>query len=174
MDGTTAAPSDKSGRPLAAAVAQGLAPGPRPERQILWSAPAGWTEKPGSGFRYASFEVPGPEGRTGDLSVTLLEGDAGGLLSNVNRWREQIGLDPLSAPELTSRAREMRSGGRDFILVTFVSRDLLIDGKFKKRLLAAVCSAGGKTWFFKLTGEDALVRAAGRDFRAFLESLRGL
>ena len=54
-------------------------------------------------MRLASFEVPYSTG-SGDLSIMELSGSGGGLEANVNRWRGQIGLDPVSYTHL--RAHE--------------------------------------------------------------------
>ncbi|MBL0059479.1 MAG: hypothetical protein IPP35_10310 [Elusimicrobia bacterium] len=159
---------------LANAAAQGLVPPSAPSGEVTWTTPRGWVEKPGSGFRYASFVVPGPEGLTGDLSVTVLEGGGGDLLANVNRWRGQIGLADLSADQLPTQTQSIHPAGRAMTLVDFLSEGNLIDGKYKKRLLSAVFSSDGKTWFFKLVGEDRLVESAKGDFLKFLESLKGL
>lgn len=162
------------GMDMGGAQAAGIAPSAGPENRVTWKTPRGWIEKPGSGFRYATFVVPGPGGRVGDLSVTVLDGDAGGLLSNVNRWRDQIGLPALAEPELGAQTERATLGGRPMTVVNFVSAEPMIDGKFKKRLRAALCTSDGRTWFFKLTGDDALVAGADKDFRAFLASLKGL
>lgn len=159
---------------MANAAAQGIVPPPAPQGDVTWIVPRGWQEKPGSGFRYATFVIPGSGALTGDLSVTVLEGDAGGLLSNVNRWRGQIGLTELTDAQLSGASKKIHPNGRSMSLVSFASADNLIDGQYKKRLMAAVYASGGKSWFFKLTGEDRLVQSAERDFLKFLESLKGL
>lgn len=159
---------------MANAAAQGIVPPSAPRGDVTWTVPKGWLEKPGSGFRFATFVVPGKASLTGDLSVTVLEGEAGGLLSNVNRWRGQLGLSGLTDAQLPEAAKSIRPAGRAMTLVNFVSDDNLIDGKEKKRLLAAIYSSGGKTWFFKLIGEDRLVQSAEKDLLKFLESLKGL
>jgi hypothetical protein len=155
------------------AVAQGLTPPSAPTGEVTWVVPAGWIEKPGSGFRYATFFVPGPGGLMGELSVTVLEGDAGGLLSNVNRWRGQIGLSGLTESEMAAHSKKNQLVGTSFSVFNFVSDDPLIDGKFKKRLLTAVRISRGKSWFFKLTGEDTVVQSAEVDFFNFLQSVKG-
>lgn len=159
---------------MANAAAQGISPPSAPRGDVTWVVPKGWLEKPGSGFRYATFVVPGVGSMTGDLSVTVLEGEAGGLLSNVNRWRGQLGLSDLTDAQLPEASKNIRPGGRAMTLINFVSLDNLIDGKDKKRLLAAVYSSGEKTWFFKLIGENRLVQSAEKDLLKFLESLKGL
>jgi hypothetical protein len=159
---------------MANAAAQGVLPPSTPRGDVTWVVPSGWEEKPGSGFRYATFVVPGPGGLAGDLSVTVLEGEAGGLLSNVNRWRGQIGLPELTEAQLPSASQKIRPAGRTMTLISFASAENLIDGKFKKRLTAVVFTSTTKTWFFKLMGEDRLVQSAEKDFLEFLESVKGL
>jgi hypothetical protein len=163
-----------TGMDIQGAAAAGIAPEPAPEGKVSWTVPRGWTEKPGSGFRYVTFEVPGKGGLIGDLSVTVLKGEAGGLLGNVNRWRGQVGLGPVSEGELVSQSRKIKPAGRPMTLVSFVSPDRRLEGKYRQRLMAAVFPASENTWFFKLVGEDGLVRSAEPDFLKFLESLTGL
>ena len=59
-----------------------------------WTAPAGWQERPAANMVLGSFSVPGK----GDVSITSFPGDVGGELANVNRWRAQVGLAPVSEP----------------------------------------------------------------------------
>lgn len=163
-----------AGMDMASAQAAGIAPAPAPDRAVTWVTPKGWTEKPGSGFRYATFVIPGPDGLTGDLSITQLSGAAGGLLGNINRWRGQIGLPELSEAELPKESRVILPAGRSMTFVSHVSADPLIDGKFKRRIMGALYATPEVSWFFKMVGEDALVRSAEKDFLRFLESLKGL
>lgn len=159
---------------MAAAADQGLTPPPPPSHSVSWTTPKGWQEKPGSGFRYATFVVPGSGGATADLSVTVLEGDAGGTLSNINRWRGQLGLGPLTSSQWAKEEKVIRPAGRSMVYATFAGETSASDGNKKNRMTAAIFSAEGKTWFFKLVGDDATVQSAGSDFMKFLESLKGL
>ena len=63
-------------------------------------------------------------------------------------------------------------GGRTMLLVDFVSREPLLNDRFKKRLLAAIYTQGERTWFFKMVGEDRTVEEAKPAFLQFLKSLR--
>src|SRR5688500_16517882 len=87
------------------------APAVPAQREVSWTVPEGWTEQPASGMRLGSFAVPGREGPAADMSVVALSGPAGGDLANINRWRGQIGLAPLSAGELTRHSRRIAPGG---------------------------------------------------------------
>ena len=41
-----------------------------------------------------------------------------------------------------------------------------------KRMLAAVVSRNDRTWFYKLTGADALVQAERANFEKFIRSVK--
>ena len=58
--------------------------------EVHWKAPPAWEEQPASGFRKGSFLVRGANGETADVSVISFPATAGGLLANVNRWRDQL------------------------------------------------------------------------------------
>jgi len=55
-------------------------------------------------MRFATFLAPGSSGLV-EVAVTRLAGRGGGELANVNRWRDQMGLAPISADELSGLRR---------------------------------------------------------------------
>lgn len=143
-------------------------PSPLPqagEGSIKWDAPKGWKAVAGSGMRLASFEVPGANGaKPADLSVVQLPGEAGGELANVNRWRGQVGLGPIDEKGLEKSASRVKSLAGTLLVVECAGP--------KGRMHAAILSANGNTWFFKLTGDDATLAAERQRFLGFLKSLR--
>lgn len=68
-----------------------------------WELPADWQELPGNEMRMATLKVP-TERDALDLTIIPLDKSAEDekryLLDNVNRWRGQIGLDPIRAEGL--------------------------------------------------------------------------
>lgn len=66
-----------------------------------WTLPPGWRTEAGSGMRFAT--IVAADGT--EISVTVLDGDGGGLLANVNRWRGQVGLAPIGETELPTCTR---------------------------------------------------------------------
>jgi hypothetical protein len=109
-------------------------------------------------MRKGSYSVSGPEGAA-DLSITAFPGDVGGDLANVNRWRGQLQLPPV--PDLTGALQPLEANG---------FRILVFDGaNGGTRMLGAIVPRAGETWFFKLTGPDALV---AREKPAFLDFLK--
>jgi hypothetical protein len=139
---------------------------------IGWKVPAGWKEEAPSSMRVGSFLAKGSNGESVDISVVPLSGDAGGDLANVNRWRGQINLSPISDAELAQNGETITPGGHSMFLVDMVSTELLVDNKHPKRLIAAAYKQGGRTWFFKMTGEDKAVQETKPAFLQFLKSLR--
>lgn len=127
---------------------------------LAWTAPAHWTPKALGSMRKGSFSIKA-DGGEADLSITAFPGATGGLEANLNRWRSQLGLAPVSAQEVLAAVENISSNSLQFTVVDYANNG--------SRLLGAVVSYGGNSWFFKLTGPDALV--AGQK-AAYLEFLR--
>ncbi len=132
--------------------------------ELDWKLPSGWIEQPPSNMRVGSFKIMSKIGGSVDVSIVALAGDAGGDLANVNRWRGQIGLDPIAGSDLAAKSEMISAAGQRMRLVNFENSG--------KRLVAVACAHDGKTWFFKMTGDDAAVEAALPSFRTFLSSLK--
>lgn len=146
--------------------------GNKASRGVDWQLPSGWTEQPGNSIRVGSFAFTGKNGQKADISVVPLFGTAGGELSNVNRWRGQIGLEPIQDKDLEQNVQRIKPADRAMLLADFASKDPIIDGKFKSRIVVAMYIQPEKTWFFKMTGEDSAVSEAKDSFLKFLESLK--
>lgn len=143
----------------AVATAQGAA--------LTWTAPAHWRPKPASAMRKGSYAVPGEGGAAADMSITAFPSDVGGELANVNRWRQQIQLPPITAAELPAVIVRHRHNGLDVGEV-----DLAGTGENAQRILGAWVPFGGATWFFKLMGPDAIVAGEKAAFSAFLDTVK--
>jgi hypothetical protein len=85
-------------------------------KPIEWSLPEGWTQLPGDGMRFATLQI-GPAEKKLGVSVFAFGGGAGGMLENVNRWRGQIGLDPIDAAALEKQTRTVEQNGDKVTLV---------------------------------------------------------
>ena len=138
---------------------------------VPWTVPAGWEEKPASGMRVASYAVKRPDGRSADISVVAMGGGAGGELENVNRWRDQIGLEPATEADLAGLRSIVPAGNRQVVVYELDGKKAVLDGKYAARTLAAILPAGEMTVFFKMTGENALVAEQKPQFLAWLKSV---
>src|SRR5258708_4657872 len=68
------------------------------DAEVRWTLPPGWKEEKGGPARVASFRF-GERDPKLEMTVVRLPGDGGGLAANVNRWRDQLGLDRASESE---------------------------------------------------------------------------
>jgi len=136
------------------------------EAGLRWTLPDGWKEAQGGGqMRYATLMPPGV-GKV-DVSVIRLPGPAGGELANVNRWRNQIGLAPLSEADLAPARKTVKTAAGDLAVYDFTS-----EGAKKARTIAGLALLQGETWFVKMTGDAEAVASARSAFLDLLGSLR--
>jgi hypothetical protein len=133
---------------------------------LTWKGPAHWTDKGASGMRKGTFTITGDGGATAELAITAFPGDVGGEVANVNRWRGQIQLPPLSPDEATKSIQRVEANGQKFGIV-----DIAGSGASPVRVLGAWVSHQGSTWFFKLTGPDALVTKEKPAFLEFVKTI---
>jgi hypothetical protein len=140
--------------------------------KVKYALPPGWEEKPaGTGMRVASFSIPGKDGQAAEVSVIPLPGVAGQDLDIVNIWRGQAKLPPISESDLSKGLQSVDIGSRKGQLFEIVSTEPVGDDKFKTRLVVASLNLPGMSWFFKMTGEDALVASQKQAFAEFLKSV---
>jgi hypothetical protein len=79
-----------------------------PDAPANWTLPANWKEEKGTGFRVATLKPP--ESAL-EIAVTRFDGKAGSVLANVNRWREELGLEALRESELATALTSEDVGG---------------------------------------------------------------
>ena len=163
----------KDGSAAASAAPPKMAPGtvtvPADASPVHWTTPAGWQEQPAGGMRVGSFMV-NKDGQTGDVSIVPLGGGSGGELANVNRWRGQVGLEPIDEAKLAGSAEKVSIGNAPAFLYEMAGTDPKT--KQPARIIGSMLPAEGTTWFFKMTGPEALVAQEKPVFKEFLQSIR--
>jgi hypothetical protein len=143
-----------------------LAP-PPPSNPASWTKPDDWTEKALSEMRLGSFQVAGPNDETADVSITAFPGDAGGLESNVNRWRGQVHQPTLEGDQLAKSWQEETVDGVPTVIVDLQTPD----GTEKaSAILGAVMRSPDRTWFVKMTGSPDLLKNQKDNFLRFVRS----
>jgi len=131
--------------------------------ELAYTVPEGWEEFPPQSVRKANFRVSDASG-SAELAVTVFPGDVGGTLANVNRWRGQIGLDPLDAAGLDSVTRPITISNHSGLLADLQGPE--------QSILGGILSFHGSTWFFKLQGATGTVAAQAEAMEAFLSSVQ--
>ncbi|MEI6535387.1 MAG: hypothetical protein WCN98_08620 [Verrucomicrobiaceae bacterium] len=159
---------------LAENVASATLPAPK-ENPLSWTTPESWKEAPAgsdpSGMRLIDLRF-GPNGE-GECYLAIIQGTAGGLEANVNRWRGQMGLPPMSVDELAKLPKKM--------LVNRESSFVSFDGDYK----GVGATAAAKDWrmmgllqqapefmlFVKIIGPKELVIKNEAAFEQFAQSI---
>jgi len=143
---------------------------------FAWDAPAAWKEVPGSAMRMANFTFG--ESAEGQCYFTILRG-GGGLLLNLNRWRGQMGLDPVDAAALAGLPdkRFLFGNGKlielDGAFKPMGASEALSDYKMLGIIMPEMDMGEIKVAFFvKMTGPRDLVESQRENFNAFCASLR--
>ena len=131
--------------------------------RLKWQTPEGWKEVPAASMRYASFSAGDGDAKI-DISVVMFPGDGGSDLDNINRWREQLALPPMSEAAVESQVSALQTPD-----ATFASID--IAGP-KARTLAAWTRRDARIWFFKATGPNAALEKEKPNFVKFVQSIR--
>lgn len=137
---------------------------------LEYTAPQGWESAPLGQMRVASFKVTGADAKQAEVSVIPLPGMAGGDLGNVNRWRDQVGLAPVTEADLAKLAEPVTICGETSQLYDQAGQNP--SSGEKTRILAALLRKDGVAWFFKMTGDDELVARQKPAFLAFLTSAK--
>lgn len=137
--------------------------------KLTFQAPANWRQDPAPGnMRVASFLI-GDDDDEGEVSVTRFPGNVGGLLSNINRWRGQVGLPNISDLEEQVVTRADVAGMPGLALDLVEEEE---DPQEARRMIVILQPRDGLTWFFKMTGSAALLEKQKDAFAAFIHSVK--
>lgn len=146
--------------------ATGFPPQASPGRTLAWALPAGWVEESGGGgLRFATLTPPGPE--KVDVSVIALPGMAGGEVANVNRWREQMGLSPITEENVASQRMRLEA-----VVGQVTVFEINNPGVPNGHMAVGMAQVDTDTWFLKMTGDGMAVSRARPAFLQLLRSLR--
>ena len=140
---------------------------------VHFETPAGWSELPTNSLRQANFLVNGNE--QAECYLTVLPGTGGGLVANINRWRKQMSLEPLSDADATALPRSNFFGGSasrvDFVGTwAGMSGDQSGEGF---RLVGLLLVDESSSKFLKMVGPAPVIGAAISAFDALATSFHG-
>ncbi len=148
---------------------QAVAAPTKGERGVKYKVPAGWNELPAKSLRVASFEVVDGDKKL-DISVIplSLDGPAGDVVENVNRWRGQVGLAPQSKGETDKELRDVSGPGITWQVVELTGQN---SSAGPQAILGAIGKSASATWFVKLIGPPDLAKREAGHFDEFLATL---
>ncbi len=113
--------------------------------------------------RQAAFKL-GQGDETGEVTVTAMPTSPRFLLLNVNRWRQQVGLEAVDSDNLDDLFEPITLG-------KIAGRYLELAGP-SDTILGTIVQADGRTWFFKLAAPNRLADRSRKDFKSFVSSSR--
>lgn len=139
------------------------------EGLLTWTIPSSWNKAPGQSMRLVTLIPEGSHGS--ECYVSLLGGVAGGLDANINRWRNQIELPPLSEEEISALPR-ISVLDREAVLVEMEGLPSGQGGaETVPMVLGLVCPLDEATLFVKMTGPASELRGEKGHFLSFVSSL---
>ncbi len=129
---------------------------------LHWQAPDGWRRGEERPMRLATYMPAATEAT--ECAVTLLPGMAGGITANLNRWRAQLDLGPMSDDDILALPRlEMLGEQAAYLSVA--------DAGGTVKLYGVICPIPGGLLFVKMTGPIHEMEPERERFEAFCRSM---
>ena len=132
--------------------------------EIKFMLPKGWKETPPGQFQMKRFVV-GDEKDPVEISISSAGGDLG---ANINRWRGQVGLEPISEQELASALTPTQVFGEKAGQIEIVGPP----GEKQQAIIGVIAPSGRTNWFIKLKGSVKPALEQKQNFEAFVKSLK--
>ncbi|MGC3988989.1 MAG: hypothetical protein QM796_04750 [Chthoniobacteraceae bacterium] len=149
--------------PAMASLPEAMLPaGPKPK--VTWQAPVGWTTEEAGQMRVAAFSLKDDVGHTAEVTIIPLPESGESDLSNVNRWRKQVGLVAAAENELPKLGSAITMDGAP-------AGQFEINGA-QKSILVVMQHRDQMLWFVKMMGDTPLVSAQKAAFEQFVASLK--
>jgi hypothetical protein len=145
---------------------------PKPEQAadkqpVKFEVPEEWQKAPLAVMSIATYRV-GEGNNMADITVTPLEGAGGGMLPNVNRWRNQLKLSPVDEAQMRKDLQETKVSGEPAYAVDLLGPE--VPGR--QRIVAVIASRQDQTWFFRMKGPAEVIEKHKPAFDRFMASVR--
>ena len=133
---------------------------------VVWSVPNDWEEIAGNTFSLAVYKILNVKDYS-EISVSKFPGDAGGVESNVNRWRRQVELSPLNLDQIISESiTKINPIGR------YSLHKIINNEKIKTAFLCMILPLDDSTIFVKLKSTKNEINNLEQSFIEFCSSFR--
>lgn len=133
---------------------------------LTYQTPPGWKEiAANDGISLAAFQIEEGNRMTARVTISAAGGD---VAANVNRWRTQVGLEPVSEAQIRKDLRPMDVGGFQGQYADLTGPE----AAGEMRILAVMVPRENVTWFFKMRGPADLVGRKKSAFESFVGSVR--
>ena len=108
------------------------------------------------------------DGGVARVTISVLAGQGGDVLPNINRWRRQIGMQPITNLDQQPVEFIIISTGQRAVLVDLIGPN--DDQGGQPRILAAMIIGKNQSWFFKMTGPKSAIDLETNTFKHFVIS----
>ncbi|MDA1264694.1 MAG: hypothetical protein O2816_06410 [Planctomycetota bacterium] len=155
---------------------------PMPEMELMrslfaYDLPQGWEALPGDSVRLFNLRPAGDP--DAECSFAMLPSDGGGVTPNVNRWRDQMGLGPITEQEAMALPTRtwFKTGGAavlEAVVVDLQGVYTAMGGspRSDQRMLGLISMTPFGALFVKMTGPASVVEDERERFFAFCDSVR--
>ncbi len=134
-------------------------------RSVVWQTPEDWKPEAPGQFVTAAYALPGG----GRVTVSKLPGEGGGLAANLNRWRGQVDLKPITEKDVSGQPLKIADSDEVMQLFNLTSVNSPADAE---GILAGILPLKTETWYFKFSGPVGVLRKSEGLFAEFLRSIR--
>lgn len=141
---------------------------PRAKPTITYTLPTGWTEAAPGEVSIAAFSIKGDGGAEASVNVTPLPDLRGRESLVVNMYRQQTGQPPIEQADLDKTLENVEAAGGPGQLLELVGANR---GK-PVRLVTVIAHRDGRSWFYRLSGDEKFVSTVKPAFLEFLKTVK--
>jgi hypothetical protein len=142
-----------------------MAPRAEPPKNVgvKYKAPDDWKPAPNNQFSKLRFAI-GKYSSGEEVQVTLSIMGPQNPLENVLRWRQQVGLGPITAEQLAKESLPLELPDAKVVYVEMAGRT--------QKMLGVLATRNDQTWVFKMIGDPSVVDKQKAAFEAFVKSVQ--
>lgn len=139
----------------------------RPKPTIGYTLPDGWTETPPGEVSIAAFAIKGDGGEAA-VNITPLPDLRGRESLVVNMYRQQTGQPPIEQADLGKTLQPVEVAGGEGQLLELLGKN----HDKPTRLITVIAHRDGRSWFYRISGDDAFVTTQKPAFLDFLKTVQ--
>lgn len=137
------------------------------DRAVSLAPPTGWSRQQPRMSQLHVFRLEEAD-QSAEISIAVLSRAGGALLPNINRWRRQAGLSAWSESEMNSALTARSIGGLEASVVKLIPAE---QDSSSRAIIGGIVYREDSAWFFKMSGDAALVAKQEVTFETFLDSI---
>ena len=138
--------------------------------KVAYETPQGWVEGAPNDITVANFTIKGADGKSASASIAPLPPLGSRETEVVNMWRSQLGLPEASSSEVAGLLSEVEVSGQKGKMFELSAPGSAADGP--QKIVTVMLHQPETSWFYKISGDDAIVTAQKATFLNFIKTVR--